>query len=390
MGVIDIRVRRLTAQLLFICLLFSCFSCSLAVAAPSYDDIRAMYFKLRNTDADVLKVQDWRDSADALVKVRGKGRGEAELFALISYGELFRVYRLPMYFKSAEELFRKISSDKHFSQSPQRDELLKEWRRILELGGKRDEASKIGRLLSEPREAAITGTQPAAGGRRGGSKLVMIDPGHGGEDHGALGPGIMEKEVVLDVALRLEQALEQYPQISVRLTRRDDRFVPLQERANIANDYSAAAFISLHTNASPDKKAEGIETYVLDNSGDEATKSLAERENSVLKFEGAADLQFILSDLIQTSKTPDSYSLADAVQKSLISSIANRFAPPRNLGVRKAPFYVLVGAHMPCILVELSFIDHEREGLLLADKQYRQGLANAVAIGTAKYFGIER
>jgi N-acetylmuramoyl-L-alanine amidase len=165
--------------------------------------------------------------------------------------------------------------------------------------------------------------------------------------------------------------------------------VPLQERTNLANDYTAAAFVSLHTNASPDSKAEGVETYVLDNSGDEATKSLAERENSVLELEGAADLQFILSDLIQTSKAPDSFALAAAVQESLVSMIGKRYQAPRNLGVRKAPFYVLVGAHMPCILVELSFIDHEREGELLASRRYREVLGESVARGIAKYFGFE-
>lgn len=355
------------------------------VYAAPYDEVRASYFKLRNTDPDVLKVEDWASIGSELVKVSGKGRTEAELFALITYGELFRVYRLPSYFKSADSLFSKLSKDKRFSERDNRDEILREWQRILELKGNRSEAARIGKLIAPPPATKPVVAIPS----RKKSKLVILDPGHGGEDHGAKGSGVSEKTVVLDVALKAEEALARYPEIAVRLTRREDRFVPLQERTNMANDYSAAAFVSLHTNASPDGKAEGIETYVLDNSGDEATKSLAERENSVLELEGAADLQFILSDLIQTSKTPDSFALADAVQRSLVGMIGKRYQVPRNLGVRKAPFYVLVGAHMPCILVELSFIDHEREGELLASKRYREVLGEAVARGIAKYFGFE-
>jgi N-acetylmuramoyl-L-alanine amidase len=358
---------------------------ALSVWAAPYDELRAKYFKLRNTDPDVLKVEEWTNTSSELLKVRGKGRSEAELFALISYGELFRVYRLPSYYKSAEALFSKLAKAKDFSERDNRDDVLKEWQRILNDKGNKSEAARIGRLIS----AAPVAQPVAATPTTKKTKLVILDPGHGGEDHGAKGPGINEKMVVLDVALKAEEALRRYSDISVRLTRRDDRFVPLQERTNLANDYTAAAFVSLHTNASPDSKAEGVETYVLDNSGDEATKSLAERENSVLELEGAADLQFILSDLIQTSKAPDSFALAAAVQESLVSMIGKRYQAPRNLGVRKAPFYVLVGAHMPCILVELSFIDHEREGELLASRRYREVLGESVARGIAKYFGFE-
>ncbi|GAH00108.1 unnamed protein product, partial [marine sediment metagenome] len=138
--------------------------------------------------------------------------------------------------------------------------------------------------------------------------LVLIDPGHGGDDFGAQGKGgLLEKDVVLDIALRLEKLLVEKLNAVVRLTRRKDVFVPLAERTNLANDFEADVFISLHTNASPKGKVAGLETYFLDNTNDKASRKLAERENRSMRFEGSqSDLQFMLSDLIQNAKLEDS------------------------------------------------------------------------------------
>jgi N-acetylmuramoyl-L-alanine amidase len=218
-------------------------------------------------------------------------------------------------------------------------------------------------------------------------KVIVIDPGHGGEDFGAIGVGgLMEKDVVLDIALRLEKLLISKLQARVRLTRRNDVFVPLAERTNFANDFDAKLFVSLHINASPKGNASGLETYYLDNTDDAGSKKLAERENSSVQFEGeAGDLQFMLSDLIQNAKLDESIELANLVQRSLLRRSKPFIKELKDLGVRRGPFYVLVGAHMPCILAELFFIDHPMDGKKLADTKFRQMLAEGLFDGINEF-----
>lgn len=217
--------------------------------------------------------------------------------------------------------------------------------------------------------------------------LVVIDPGHGGEDFGSTGVGgLLEKDVTLDIAYRLKKLLEAKPGVKVRLTRRVDKFVPLVERTNLANDFEAALFVSLHTNASPKSNLQGIETYYLDTSGDISSKRLAERENKSVEIEAlSGDLQYMISDLIQNAKISDSIALANLIQKTIISDLKDKWKPLKDLGVKKALFYVLVGAHMPCVLVEMSFIDHPIEGERLSSAEFRQDLASSLARAIAEY-----
>lgn len=219
--------------------------------------------------------------------------------------------------------------------------------------------------------------------------LIVIDPGHGGEDLGAQGvDSILEKDIVLKVAMNLERLLQDRLRARTRLTRDKDIFIPLGDRTKLANDLQADLFISIHANASEYRTASGIETYYLDNTADKSSLKLAERENASLKFGGGneSDLSFMLSDLIQNTKLDDSISLAHHVQRSIIKTLGPYYKGVKDLGVKKAPFYVLVGAHMPCILTEVSFIDHPLEGKRLGDERYQVLIAQALYEGVRAFF----
>ncbi|HAC79338.1 MAG: N-acetylmuramoyl-L-alanine amidase [Candidatus Binatia bacterium] len=218
---------------------------------------------------------------------------------------------------------------------------------------------------------------------------VVLDPGHGGRDPGAVGvSGESEKKVTLRIAELLAQRLGADPQINVTLTRDSDRSVSLEDRAGIANARSADLFISLHANATADGLARGIETYTLNNTDDQATNRLAALENG-LALTGAkgkkGDLAFILSDMLQTGKAKESWSLAEAVQEETTSYLSSRWKSVENLGVKKGPFYVLVGAYMPCILVEVGFLTHPVEGQRLSTRRYQNDLAEGLARGIKRF-----
>lgn len=218
---------------------------------------------------------------------------------------------------------------------------------------------------------------------------VVLDPGHGGRDPGAVGvSGDSEKSVTLRIAELLARRLGADPQIEVTLTRERDVTVSLEDRAGIANARSADLFISLHANATADGLARGIETYTLNNSDDQATNRLAALENG-LALTGAkgktGDLAFILSDMLQTGKAKESWSLAESVQEETTSYLSSRWKSVENLGVKKGPFYVLVGAYMPCILIEVGFLTHPVEGQRLSTRRYQNDLAEGIARGIKRF-----
>ncbi len=222
-------------------------------------------------------------------------------------------------------------------------------------------------------------------------RRIVIDPGHGGHDPGAIGPnGLYEKDVVLDIALKVKDIInKEYPQYEVILTRDRDIFIPLDERTNIANKNNADLFISIHANASPNKYAKGIETYILNWTDDEEAMRVAARENAIsLKRmkEVQNELGIILASLERESKRDESVRIAGYIQKSLISKIQSKYTSVQNLGVKQALFYVLIGAKMPSALVEVSFISNPEEERLLADESYRQILAYSIVNGINSYF----
>lgn len=224
-------------------------------------------------------------------------------------------------------------------------------------------------------------------------RRIVIDPGHGGHDPGAVGPtGLYEKDVVLDIALKLKEILLTDPFNEVLLTRETDRFISLEERTAMANRKNADFFVSIHANASPVRKAKGIETYLLNWTNDEEAMRVAARENKIsLKkmremHRQMDTLGMILNDLSRDSKRNDSIKLANYIQQSMISTLNNeRNYKSMDLGVKQALFYVLFGARMPSVLVEVSFISNPQEEQLLSNESYRVQIAKAIAKGLNIY-----
>ena len=244
------------------------------------------------------------------------------------------------------------------------------------------EVPKAVSLVDKPRDPAPA--KPAKPAAPPALRKIVLDPGHGGKDPGAIGvDGIAEKDIVLGVARRLADKLKALG-IDVVLTRKDDRFIPLEDRTAIANAESADLFISLHVNASPNSEARGVETYYLDNTTDEAALRMAARENGIAR-DKISDLQFILSDMVQNLKLEDSITLAHRLQGSVVTQVGGRYGEVRDLGVKKAQFYVLVGARMPSVLVEMFFVTNRVEARALATDEYQQALAEALFDGIKKY-----
>ena len=214
---------------------------------------------------------------------------------------------------------------------------------------------------------------------------IVIDPGHGGKDPGAVGPHrVMEKDIVLDIALRLKKELKKQMDCQVMMTRDHDCFIPLEERTVIANTKKADLFVSIHANASRNRKAHGIETYFLNLATDKEAMELAALENAT-STKKISDLQLILNDLMRNSKISESSRLARAVQDSLVKRLKSKYRDVKNLGVKQAPFYVLIGAQMPSILVETSFLAHKKEEKRLNSAAYRQKVAEGISAGIKVY-----
>lgn len=215
--------------------------------------------------------------------------------------------------------------------------------------------------------------------------VIVIDPGHGGSDTGALGPGgLMEKGIALSVAKKLASTLKEGLDAKIHLTRSDDSTLTLEDRNAIAVSKKADLFISVHANASTDKKMSGIETYFLNNASDRAADKLAKRENRAARKKLSA-VEHILSTMLQNYDAAESELLASDVQKSLMGRMGKKYTGVRNRRVRSALFYVLVGAKCPAILVETSFISNPREAARLRDHRYQADLAKSIAEGVQKY-----
>jgi N-acetylmuramoyl-L-alanine amidase len=215
---------------------------------------------------------------------------------------------------------------------------------------------------------------------------IVIDAGHGGHDTGTIGPtGLMEKDLCLDVALRLGKIIQQkLPGADIVFTRSDDTFIPLEDRTRIANEAKADLFISIHANSSPDHGARGIETYYLNMKGSPEAMAVAARENSVSQ-QGIHDLEEVVKKIARTEKIDESRELAEDVQDSLSKRIQKAAKPVKNRGVRKAPFVVLIGADMPSILTEISFLSNPADEQLLKKPEYRQRVAEGLYQGVSDY-----
>ncbi|MBF0293292.1 MAG: N-acetylmuramoyl-L-alanine amidase [Nitrospinae bacterium] len=220
-------------------------------------------------------------------------------------------------------------------------------------------------------------------------RTIVIDPGHGGKDPGAIGPtGLMEKDVALDIAKRLKAKLESRMDCKVLLTRTTDRFLELDERTMFANSVNADLFVSVHLNASRDRKARGVETYFLSPARSKEELATAARENMMAlgsQDEIENDLAYIMSDLTSTQKVNDSATLAGSVQSSMTGGMRRASQPVKDKGVKQAMFYVLWRASMPSVLVETGFISNREDERSFKNSGYLDSVAESIAGGLASY-----
>jgi N-acetylmuramoyl-L-alanine amidase len=259
-------------------------------------------------------------------------------------------------------------------------------------GGSRSKAMKGGAakpdLIQPSSVPAPTRDGQATLTRTLGLKIgrIVIDAGHGGHDTGTIGPtGLMEKDLCLDVALRLGKIIQQrLPGADVVYTRSDDTFIPLEERTHIANEAKADLFISIHANSSHDHGARGIETYYLNLKGSPDAMEVASRENATAQ-QSVHDLEDLVKKIARSEKIDESRELAADIQDSLARRIQKSYKPVKDRGVRKAPFVVLIGADMPSILTEISFLSNPADEQLLKKPDHRQRVAEGLYQGVASY-----
>ena len=217
-----------------------------------------------------------------------------------------------------------------------------------------------------------------------GINRIVIDPGHGGHDPGTKSRGMSEADLVLDVAKRLEALLLKEPGVEVVLTRRTDRFVPLEERTAIANRENADLFLSIHANSSRNTRAGGVETYFLNFASNPDAEAVAARENSA-SGRTMHHLPDIVRAITLNNKLDESRDFATLVQRAMVETLAKSNRSVRNRGVKQAPFVVLIGAGMPSVLAEISFLTNAQENRLLKTGAYRQRVAEALFQGIRRY-----
>ena len=258
------------------------------------------------------------------------------------------------------------------------------FRIVIDVWGK--ETYKAGsKVITSKKDAKITTSalikQLALGVNR-----IVIDPGHGGRDYGAPGylKGVHEKSVALNIAKKLAKKIREKLGCEVIMTRKRDKYLTLEERTAIANTKNADLFISIHTNAARNRRAYGIETYFLNLATDDEAILVAARENAT-STKNISDLQTILSDLMQNAKINESSRLAYHVQEAMYNHMKKKYSRINNKGVKQAPFYVLLGAQMPSILIETSFISNSRECKRLINSKYQNHLCDAIVKGIRNY-----
>ncbi|MGA9356087.1 MAG: N-acetylmuramoyl-L-alanine amidase [Terriglobales bacterium] len=260
--------------------------------------------------------------------------------------------------------------------------------------GKKSRTSSSSASADDLADLEMREARPTAAGDRSltralGLKIgkIVIDAGHGGHDTGTIGPnGLLEKDLVLDVARRLGRLLEARLGAEVVYTRRDDTFVPLETRTAIANREQADLFISIHANSSRDSDARGVETYYLNFTSSPEALEVAARENAVSE-KSIHELQDLVKKIALKDKIDESREFASDVQDSLYGGLSLNSAGVRNRGVKKAPFIVLIGANMPSILAEISFVSNPTDERKLEGSEQRQRIAESLYRGVAKYAG---
>ncbi|MFZ0859509.1 MAG: N-acetylmuramoyl-L-alanine amidase [Candidatus Sulfotelmatobacter sp.] len=258
--------------------------------------------------------------------------------------------------------------------------------------GKASSSSRLASSRTKNNDLDMREAKPTASGDRSliralGLKIgkIVIDPGHGGHDTGTIGPdGLQEKDLVLEVGRRLGKLLQTRLGAEVVYTRKNDTFIPLETRTAIANQQRADLFISIHANSSHDPDARGVETYYLNFTSSPEALEVAARENAVSE-KSIYELQDLVKKIALKEKIEESREFAGDVQESLHSGLAAKSPAIRNRGVKKAPFIVLIGANMPSILAEISFVSNPTDEHRLETSEYRQRIAESLYRGIAKY-----
>ncbi len=214
---------------------------------------------------------------------------------------------------------------------------------------------------------------------------VVIDAGHGGHDDGTIGPhGVLEKDVVLDVALRLATLVQSRMGAEVILTRSDDTFIPLHERTAIANEHKADLFLSIHANSSPSPSVGGIETFYLNFTNNTTALEVAARENSG-SDKSVGQLRDLIQSITLNDKITESETFAKDIQSPLFAQAASANSAAHDRGIKRAPFVVLIGAAMPSVLAEIGFLSNARDERNLSRPEYRQKIAEALYRGISGY-----
>jgi N-acetylmuramoyl-L-alanine amidase len=253
--------------------------------------------------------------------------------------------------------------------------------------GKSKRKTAGNRADADAREARPTAAGDRSLIRALGLKIgkIVIDPGHGGHDTGTIGPdGLLEKDLVVDVGRRLGKLLETRLGAEVVYTRKDDTFIPLETRTAIANQEQADLFVSIHANSSRDPNARGVETYYLNFTSSADALEVAARENAVSE-KSIHELGDLVKKIALKEKIEESHEFASNVQEALHSGLASKNSGIRNRGVKKAPFIVLIGANMPSILAEISFVSNPSDERRLQTPEYRQRIAESLYRGIARY-----
>lgn len=359
-----------------------------------FEELKSDYLLLRNRDPSVAVPDRWRALATRLQSAGSSRRlsdseGDQALFmAATLYTELTKADgRGERDASRALMLLRDVAGR---GGEYADDALARAVELYRALGSKRAASQAAEELRKRFPGSEFTPVVALAGATRGevasGAESalrevdVVLDPGHGGDDLGAQGyAGLLEKDVTLSISQIAKHALERRG-ISVALTRKGDDFLPLSTRTKIANQHKARVFVSIHANASVRGTNRGVETYVLDGDQSGNAKLLVQRENG----NEASDLAFLLSDVIQREKSPEAKKLAGLLQREVVTKLTAKGFEAADLGVKQAPFFVLVGSHMPSALIEIGYIDNPHEGRLIGSEEYR------VAVGEALANGIER
>lgn len=372
------------------------FAVSFFAAPLSFgDELRESAKTLRNVDPGALQEERWRVLERRYrARINERGRDPALLYNFAVFLETWgRASADQKRLEEAVHFFQRTGAE--FPKSELAPTALFQAGTLLR--GRLNETQSGEKLLRELVErypshekaylarsalaaGVVSGPVRILAARRVGKRLVVVlDPGHGGDDLGAVGrAGLREKDINLIVAFDLAERLREQHGVRVLLTRSSDRFVPLAARTALANRAEADLFVSIHANASPGKNRSGFEVYYLSSSESDAAQLLAERENAQAG-QSIDQLSLLIGDLIQRGKSPASVRSAKLVYRSVVNELKGDWPTLRAGGVRAAPFYVLVGAHMPAILVEMLYVDHPSDAALLTNRKFRTDLSGALA-----------